>query len=104
MDEVYAHYNTKREHLETGEIPQERWEEGLKAGKSLIRPIPPGVRLDLILSLHYPRTVKKDGLFSFQGRLYKLKHLAGERITVALIPNEKLYVLKNNQKVAEFPI
>lgn len=104
VDEVCDHYNNKREHLETGEIPQERWEEGLRAGKSLIRPIPPGVRLDLILSLHYPRTVKKDGLFSFQGRLYKLKHLAGERITVALIPNEKLYVLKNNQKVAEFSL
>jgi hypothetical protein len=59
VDEVCDHYNNKSEHLETGEIPQQRWEEGLKAGKSLIRPIPPGVRLDLILSLHYPRTVKK---------------------------------------------
>jgi len=48
--------------------------------------------------------VKKDGTFSFQGRLFKLKHLAGERVTVAIILYQILYVLKNNQKVAEFPL
>lgn len=104
LDEVCHYYNTEREHLETGEIPQRRWDEGIRAGKSLIKPIPSGVSLELVFSLHYPRTVKKDGTFSFQGRLFKLKHLAGEKITVAIIPYQKLYVLKNNQKVAEFPL
>lgn len=104
VDEVCNYYNTEREHQETGEIPRRRWDEGLKAGRGLIRPIPEAISLELILSLHYPRSVKKDGSFTFQGRLYKLKHLATEKITVAVVPGQKLYVLKNDQKVAEFPL
>jgi len=104
VDEVCNYYNTEREHQETGEIPQRRWDEGFKAGRGLIRPIPHDVCLELILSLHYLRSVKKDGIFTFQGRLYKLKHLADEKITVAVVPGQKLYELKNDQKVAEFPL
>ncbi|MGC8892949.1 MAG: hypothetical protein ACP5P6_10185 [Candidatus Saccharicenans sp.] len=48
--------------------------------------------------------VKKNGTFSFQGRMYKLRYLAGDKITVAVTPKKKLCVLKNNRKVAEFPI
>jgi hypothetical protein len=36
--------------------------------------------------------------------MYKLRHLAGDKITVAVIPKQKLYILENNRKVAEFPI
>ncbi|HEK86670.1 MAG: hypothetical protein ACPLZD_04005 [Candidatus Saccharicenans sp.] len=46
----------------------------------------------------------RDRNFSFQRRRYKLRELASDKITVALIPKKKLYVLKNNRKVAEFPI
>ncbi|MGC8745616.1 MAG: hypothetical protein ACP5SQ_03235 [Candidatus Saccharicenans sp.] len=48
--------------------------------------------------------MKKDGTFSFQGRMYKLTHLAGNKITMVLIPKQKLYVLENNLRVAEFLI
>jgi hypothetical protein len=48
--------------------------------------------------------VKKDGTFSLRESIYKLSRLAGDKITVAVIPKQKLYVLKNNRKLAEFPI
>jgi hypothetical protein len=104
VDEVCNYYNTERVHLETEEIPQKRWNEAIKAGKGRLRPLAPETNLDLVFSLHYPRTVKKDGTFSFLGNIYKLKHLAGTKVTVALIPKQKILVLKDGQKVADFPI
>jgi len=53
---------------------------------------------------HYQRTVKKDGTFSFQGREYKLRNLAGTRVTVGLIPGIKLLVIKDGQRAGEFPL
>ena|GEM_PF-2534383 len=102
MTEICNHYNTEREHLETGEIPQRRQHEEIKAGKSPCRLLQRKISFELTLNLYYPRTVKKDGAFSFRGKLFKLKHLSGERVTVAIIPSQKLSVLKNKQKVTEF--
>ena len=104
VDEVCNYYNTERVHMETEEIPQKRWNEAIKAGKGKLRPLPPDTNLDVVFSLYYSRTVKKDGTFSFLGNIYKLKHLAGTRVTVALIPKQKILVLKDGQKVADFPI
>lgn len=50
----------------------------------------------------YERTVKKDGTFSFKGREFKLSHCGGERVTVCLIPNNKLMAVKDGHKVGEF--
>ena len=104
VDEVCNYYNTKKVHMETEEITQKRWNEAIKAGKGKLRPLPPDTNLDVVFSLHYSRRVKKDGTFSFLGNIYKLKHLAGTRVTVALIPKQKILVLKDGQKVADFPI
>jgi hypothetical protein len=97
-------YNEQRVHLETEEVPQKRWDEALKAGKGKFRLLDPTMNLDLIFSLHYQRTVKKDGTFSFQGREYKLRNLAGTRVTVGLIPGIKLLVIKDGQRAGEFPL
>jgi len=67
VEEVVNFYNQHRQHEETGEIPQKRWDEAIKAGQGRLRPLEPSVDLDLIFSLHYERKVKKDGSFSFRG-------------------------------------
>ena len=102
VEEVVSFYNEQRQHEETGEIPIKRWEEAIKAGKGNLRSLDPLLNLDLIFSLHYERKVKKDGVFSFRGRKFKLRHCAGEYVTLCLIPNKKLLVTKEGRKVAEF--
>jgi hypothetical protein len=62
------------------------------------------MNLDLVFLLHYQRTFKKDGTFSFRGKEYKLRHLAGMRVTVGYIPERKLMVIKDAQRAAEFPL
>jgi hypothetical protein len=95
VDEVVHFYNEQRVHLETEAVPQKRWEAAVKAGQSRPRPLDPAVNLDLVLLLHYERVVKKDGTFSFRGKEYKLRHLAGTRVIVGLIPDRKLLVIKD---------
>lgn len=102
VQEVVGFYNEHREHQETGEVPLKRWQQAVEAGKGRLRPLDPSVDLDLVFSLHYERAVKKDGTFSFRGREFKLSRCAGERVTVCLIPNKKLIVVKDGQKVGEF--
>jgi hypothetical protein len=102
VDEVVSFYNEQRKHEETGQVPLKRWQEALEAGKGRLRPLDPSVDLDLVFSLHYGRTVKKDGTFSFRGREFKLSHCGGERVTVCLIPDKKLMAVKDGQKVGEF--
>ena len=102
--DVVSYYNEQKVHMETEEVPLKRWHEALKAGKGKFRPLDPTMNLDLVFSLHYQRTVKKDGTFSFQGREYKLRHLASTPITVGLIPGTKLLVIKDGQRVGEFPL
>lgn len=102
VQEVVSFYNEHREHQETGEVPLKRWQDALEAGKGRLRPLDPSVDLDLVFSLHYERTVKKDGTFSFRGREFKLSCYAGQRVTVCLIPDKKLMVVKNGRKVGEF--
>lgn len=102
--DVVGFYNEERVHLETEEVPRKRWDEAFKAGKGKFRPLDPSQNLDLVFSLHYERTVKKDGTFSFQGKEYKLRHLAGTRVTIGLIPGMKLLVIRDGQRAAEFPL
>jgi hypothetical protein len=104
VEDVSNFYNEQRVHLETKEVPRKRWDEAIKAGKGKLRPLDPGTNLDLVFSLHYERTVKKDGTFSFRGKEYKLRHLAGMRVTMGLIPGRKLLVIKDGQRAAEFPL
>jgi hypothetical protein len=104
VTDVVGFYNEERVHLETEEVPRKRWDEALRAGRGKLRPLDPSRNLDLIFSLHYERTMKKDGTFRFQGREYKLRHLAGTRVTIGLIPKTKLLVIKDGQRAAEFPL
>ncbi len=97
-------YNEQRPHAETGEIPLKRWEAALRAGDAYLRPIDPTINLDLVFSLHYQRSVKKDGTFSFRGKEYKLRQCAGKRVTACLIPKKKILVAWNDKKVGDFPL
>lgn len=102
VEEVVSFYNEQRQHEETGEIPQKRWDEAIRAGQGRLRALEPSMDLDLVFSLHYERKVKKDGTFSFRGRQFRIRHCAGEFIIVGLIPHKKLLVAKDGRKVAEF--
>jgi len=99
LDELVHFYNTRRTHEETQEIPLERWDKALKERRSKLRPLPNNINLDTIFSLHFQRTVKSDGCFSFQGRTYRLKHLQGKRIIVALIPDRKIMAMNDNNEI-----
>jgi len=104
VEEVVNFYNEQRRHEETEEVPLRRWEEAIKAGKGKLRPLDPSVNLDIVFSLHYERSVKRDGTFSFKGKEYKLHQCGGNRITVCLIPGKKTLAVWNGQKVGEFPV
>jgi len=100
-DLVYF-YDNKRVHMETGEIPVERWNRALKEGRSKLRPIPENTDLDAVFSLHFQRTVYNDGTIKFQGKTYKLGRYPGSKITVGFIPGKKLMAFKNNQKIWQY--
>jgi hypothetical protein len=95
-------YDNKRVHMETGEIPVNRWNRAIKEGRSQLRPIPEGINLDDIFSLHFQRTVYNDGTFKFQGKTYKLGQFPGTKITVGFIPGKKLMAFKHNQKIWQY--
>lgn len=101
-DLVYF-YDYKRKHMETGEIPVERWNRAIKEGRSKLRHIPEGTDLDAIFSLHFQRTVYNDGTFKFQGRAYKLNQLPGGKVIIGFIPGKKLMAFnKDNQKIWQY--
>lgn len=95
-------YDNKRAHMETGEIPVERWNRAVKEGRSKLRPIPQDIDLDAIFSLHFQRTVYNDGTFKFQGRTYKLGQFPGSKVTIGAIPGKKLMAFKDNQKIWQY--
>jgi len=95
-------YNHKRIHLETEEIPLERWKKAIREKRSKLRPIPQDIDLDAVFSLHFPRTVYNDGTIKFQGKKYKINQLPGKKVTVAFIPGKKIMALYKNQKVWQY--
>jgi len=104
LEEEIWFYNEKRIQLETQEIPKERWNKAIKDGKSKLRPIPTGKDLETIFSLQYQRMVKKDGTISFQGRSYKVGQFPLQEVTVCVIPYQKIIVLKDEQRIGDFPL
>ena len=95
-------YNTKRVHLETEEIPIERWKRAEREKRSKLRPLPQDLDLDTIFSLHFPRTVYNDGSIKFQGKTYKLNQFPGRKVIVAFQPGRKIMALFNNEKIWQY--
>jgi hypothetical protein len=95
-------YDTKRIHMETGEIPLERWNRAVKEGRCKLRPIPLNTDLDAIFSLHFQRSVYNDGTFKFQGKTYNLRQYPGKEITIGVIPGKKIMAFKDNQKIWQY--
>lgn len=102
LAELVYFYNHKRVHLETEEIPLERWKKAIREKRSKLRPIPQDIDLDAIFSLHFPRTVYNDGTIKFQGRKYKINQLPGKKVTIAFIPGKKIMALFENQKIWQY--
>lgn len=102
LDDIVYFYNNKKIHSETQEVPIDRWNRATKEGKSKVRSIPQDKDLDAIFSLQYKRKVKKDGTISYKGRKWKVGRFPEQEVTVCLIPNKKIIVLKDEQKIGEF--
>jgi hypothetical protein len=102
LKDMVDFYNNDRVHAETGEIPARRWEEGIRQGKGRLRPLNADKDLDMIFSLHYERTVKKDGTISFGSRFWKVGGSPDAKVTVCLIPEVKFLVVQDEQKIGEY--
>jgi len=96
LDELIFFYNEKHVHEETKQIPNERWKEGIREEKSRLRILPEEVDLDYVFSLHYERRVKKDGTISFRAKRWKVM------VTVCFIPEKKIMIFKDKQKLWEY--
>jgi len=97
-------YNCKRVHMETEEIPLERWKRAERDKRSKLRPLPHEIDLDAIFSLHFPRTVYNDGTIKFQGKSYRLNQVPGKKVIVAFQPGKKIMALFNNEKIWQYHI
>lgn len=101
LDELVAFYNDRRVHQETEEIPSKRWDNAIEEGKGKNRPLN-DIDLDWVFSLHYERTIQKDGTASFYGKQYKIGRHPGLKITVCLIPDKKIMFYKGRDKICEY--
>jgi len=102
LDELVAHYNECRVHQETEEIPSKRWYKAIKEGKGKNRPLNDSVDLNWVFSLHYERSVQKDGTVSFYGKQYKVGRYPGHKVTLCLIPDKKIMFYKGADKICEY--
>ncbi|MBI5188007.1 MAG: hypothetical protein HZA07_02890 [Nitrospirae bacterium] len=102
LDDLIYYYNDCRVHQETGEIPTKRWENAVKEGKSKLKAIDKTADLDWVFSIHDVRHVKKDGTISFKGKEYKVSKYSGQEVTVCLIPEVKIMVYKDRDKICEY--
>lgn len=102
LDELVGFYNDQRVHQETGEIPSKRWEKAIEDGKGKIKLLNDSVDLDWAFSLHYERTIQKDGTLSFLGKQYKVGRYPGQKVTVCLIPDKKIMFYKGSDKICEY--
>jgi hypothetical protein len=102
LSDLVHFYDTKRVHMETNEIPMERWNRALKDGRSKLRPLPKDIDLDAIFSLHFQRSVYNDGTFKFQGKTYSLRQFPGNKITIGIIPGYKLMAFKDQKKIWQY--
>ena len=102
LQDILYFYNEKRIHSEIEEIPIQRLNRAIKEGKSKLSPISQEIDLDTIFSLHHCRKVKKDGTITHDGRIWKVGRFPQEEVTVCLIPDKKIIVLKDDQKIGEF--
>jgi hypothetical protein len=101
-EDVIPYYNERHVHEETKEIPLERWKRAINEGESRLRPVPRGVNLSVVFSLHYPRLVRRDGTIQFQGKSWNVGDFVGQQVTVALTPYKKFAVLKGLHKIWEY--
>lgn len=102
LSDLVHFYDTKRVHMETNEIPQERWDRAVKDGRSKLRILPKDIDLDAIFSLHFQRAVYNDGTFKFQGKTYNLRQCPGKAIIIGVIPSQKIMAFKDQKKIWQY--
>lgn len=110
LQEEIAYYNHYHIHAETQETPEKRWQKALEEKRSILKPIPKQLNLDLIFALHYPRAVKGDGTISFAGKFWKVHNgPRHQKVTVVLKPPTsarkpytEIFVLHKGSTLAHF--
>lgn len=109
LKDVINDYNTLHTHAETKQLPETRWQNAIKEGRSYLHPIPEKAPLDIIFALHYERSVNKEGTISFCGKFWKIPHAPIRRtVTVVLRPPipqrplTELYIIYKGSTLAHF--
>jgi len=102
LDDLISYYNEKRKHLETGEIPKIRWDNAIKGGKGKLKHIDDTIELERVFSIHDTISVKKDEMITSKGKEYKVGRHAGQEVTVCLIPEKKIMIYKDKDKLCEY--
>ena len=101
---MIPYYNERHIHEETHEIPIDRWKKGINEGRSKLRAVPWGAKMDIIFSLQYPRKVRKDGTIRFHNKSWSIGDFVDQTVMVCLIPQKKFIILKDDQKIWEYHI
>jgi hypothetical protein len=101
VDEVTS-YNEQWAHVEIGQIPLVRWQRTVAEGRGRLHA--PLAHLDpaLVFSLHYKRTIRKDGTWGFLGQTWHVGQHPNQRVTVCWILDDRLWVVNESQR-AETP-
>lgn len=110
LDEQVQMFNELHVHAETGETPDKRWKSALEEGRSMLRPVPENIPLDIVFALHYPRKVRGDGTISFAGKTWKVPNAPLRReVTLVLKPptsprrpHTEIFVLYQGSTLAHF--
>ena len=109
LKELIYDYNNLHVHAETKETPEKRWQNALKENRSYIQPIPEKTPLDMIFTLHYERSVNKDGTIEFGGRFWKIPNAPIRRKVIVVLrppishrPHTEIYVLYKGSTLAHF--
>ena len=102
LDELIEFYNERYVREDIGQTPNDRWEKGEREEKTRIRASPENIDLNHAFSLHYERKVKTEPAISFNARGWKVGKSPQDKVTVCFIPEKKIMIFKEKQKLWEY--
>ncbi len=112
LEEQVQMFNEMHVHAETEEIPEKRWRKAIEEGRSLLRPIPENIPMDIVFALHYPRKVRPDGTISFANKDWKVPNAPLRREVMVVLrpptstrrPHTEIFVLYQGSTLAHFAL
>ena len=100
-------YNTRHVHEEIGCVPEMRWRDARKEGRTAFVPLPETVDLDAVFAFRDTRVVRKDNSFRYLG---ETDHLAGvggryigKTVELRVIPPTRIQIFFARERVCTLP-